>query len=231
MGILTTEQYRKAFEIPHQLKMLGAQASLVVGLVSSIDTVLDTAAKLYSDVKDADDIPKAFCESTRLLPIVQDALRNIQTRTSTTGIDDEACRELQPILERCMGRALQLETVFRRVVPHASTSRHDRYLLITNAPGKDNRVETLMKGMLEDIKLLAESSAVRSDAEAEVEKLAKAIEELLTLTPSTLEDALGESINNYGSGTVNVNTGSGTENNNTSSGQLYVGQNQYFGRT
>jgi hypothetical protein len=175
------------------------------------------------------DIPEAFREGTRLLAIVQDALRNVQTRTSATSIDGEACRELQPILERSMERALRLETVFRRVVPHASTSRHDRYLLIANAPGKDSRVETLMKGMLEDIKLLPESSTVRSNVEAEVEKLAKAVDELLTLTPSTLEDALGESINNYGSGTVNANTGSGTANNNTSSGRQYVRQNLFFG--
>jgi hypothetical protein len=211
--------------------MLGTQASLVVGLVSSINAVLDTVAKLYSDVKDADNIPEPFREGTQLLTIVQDALRNVQTRTSATSIDDEACRELQPILERSMERALRLEIVFRRVVPHASTSRHDRYLLIVNTPGKDSRVETLMKGMLEDIKLLAESPTVRSNAGAEVEKLAKTIEELSIRTPSTLEDALGEPINNYGSGTVNANIGSGTANNNTSSGRQYVGQNQYFGRT
>jgi hypothetical protein len=86
-----------------------------------------------------------------------------------------------------------------------------------------------MKGMLEDIKLLAESSVVGPNTGAEVEELAKAIEELLTLIPSTLEDALEGSINNYGSGTVNANTGSGTANNNTSSGRQYVGQNLFFG--
>jgi hypothetical protein len=148
--------------------MSGAQASLVADLIDSVITVLNTAAKLYSDVKDADDIPEAFREGTQLLAIVQDALRNVQTRTSATSIDDEACKELQPILERSMERALRLETVFRRVVPHASTSRHDRYLLIANAPGKDSRVETLMKGMLEDIKLLAESSVVGPNTGAEV---------------------------------------------------------------
>jgi hypothetical protein len=116
------------------------------------------------------------------------------------------------------------------VSPHASTPGHARYLLITQAPGKDSRVETLVKEMLEDVKLLAESPAVRPGMEAEVEKLAKATKSVFTLTPPTLEDASGELIDNCGSGTINANTGSGTANINSSSGQQYVAQNQNFYR-
>ena len=211
--------------------MSDAQASLVGGLASSIVAVLDVITNLYGDVKDASDMPEALRNSAQLLPTIQDALRAFQTHVRTNSEDDEACRERQPILRRCLERALQLETVFQKVTPHASTPRHARYLLITQAPGKDSRVETLVKEMLEDVKLLAESPAVRPGMEAEVEKLARAIESVLTLTPPTLEDASGERINNRGSGTINANTGSGTANNNSSSGQQYVAQNQNFYRT
>ena len=211
--------------------MSDAQASLVGGLASSIVAVLDVITNLYGDVKDASDMPEALRNSAQLLPTIQDALRAFQTHVRTNSEDDEACRERQPILRRCLERALQLETVFRRVTPHASTSRHARYLLIAHAPGKDSRVETLVKEMLEDVKLVAESPAVKSDMEAEVEKLAKASERVLTLALPTPEDALGGSVNNYGSGTTNANTGSGTANNHSGSGQQYVAQNQFFGRT
>jgi len=47
-------------------------------------------------------------------------------------------------------------------------------------------------------------------------------------TPSLPEDTPGNSISNYGSGTINANTSEGTQNNNTGSGKQYIGQNQYF---
>lgn len=198
--------------------------------MSSIVAVLKTVAKLYSDIEDAGDIPGALRDSSQLLPTIRDALQTFRTHTSTYCGDDEACRETQAILRRCLERALQLETVFRRVSPHASTPGHVRYLLSAPAPGKDSRVETLVKDMLEDVKLLAESPAVRPGMEAEVEKLAKATKSVFTLTPPTLKNASGELINNCGSGTINANTGSGTANSNSSSGQQYVAQNQTFYR-
>jgi hypothetical protein len=210
--------------------MSDAEASLVRDLASSIVAVLDTTVELYSNIKDAGDVPRALRDSRQLLPTIQDALRAFQTHVRTNSEDNEACRETQPILRRCLERALQLETVFRRVSLHASTPRHARYLLSVQASGKDSRVETLVKETLDDVKLLAESSAVRPGIEAEAKKLARAIESVLTLTPPTLEDASGELINNCGSGTINANTGSGTANNNISSGQQYVAQNQNFYR-
>jgi hypothetical protein len=211
--------------------MSDAEASLVRDLASSIVAVLDTAAELCSNIKDVSDVPGALRDSSQLLPTIQDALRAFQTHVRTNSEDDEACRETQPILRRCLERALQLETVFRKVTPHASTPRHARYLLIAHAPGKDSRVETLVKEMLEDVKLLAERPAARPGMEAEVEKLAKAIERVLTLALPTPEDALGGSVNNKGSRTTNANTGSGTANIHSGSGQQYVAQNQFFGRT
>jgi hypothetical protein len=208
--------------------MLGTQASLVNRLASSIVTVLDTVVKLYNDVGSASDVPDAFVESARLLPVIRDAVQTVQTGTCTNGTDDEARKELQSTLQRCMERALQLEIVFRKVVPQARTSRRDRYLLSTQTSGKDSRVETLVKEMLEDVKLLAESPVVRPGMEAEAEKLARVIERVSTLTPPTLEDASEELINNCGSGTINANTGSGTANINSSSGQQYIAQNQSF---
>ncbi|KAH8694325.1 ankyrin repeat-containing domain protein [Phaeosphaeriaceae sp. PMI808] len=209
--------------------MSGAEAGQVVGLISSLIAVLNIIGKLYSGVKDAEDIPITFREIARPLLVVQDTLRVAQALINTRGLDEESCSEIKPTMERCKDKALRLETVFRKVTPQASISRHDRYRLAANAFGKESRVETLTKEMLEDVKLLAENPIVKAETEAEVRKLVRAIEELSMLPPPLLEDAPRHPINNYGSGTVNANTGSGTANNNTSSGRQYNGQNQYFG--
>ncbi|KAH8704305.1 hypothetical protein GQ44DRAFT_778212 [Phaeosphaeriaceae sp. PMI808] len=209
--------------------MSGTEAGLVVGLISSIIAVLNIIEKLYSEVKDAEDIPITFREIARPLLVVHDTLRVAQAHIDTHGLNEDSCQEIKPTMECCKDKALRLETVFRKVAPQAGTSRHDRYRLAANTLGKESRVETLTKEMLEDVKLLAENPVVKAETEAEVRKLVRAIEELSALPPPLLEDTTRHPINNYGSGTINANTGSGTANNNTSSGRQYNGQNQYFG--
>ena len=213
--------------------MSGTQASLVNRLASSIITVLDTVVELYSDVGNTSDVPDAFVESVQLLPVIRDAVQTVQTvqtGTCTNSTDDEARKELQSTLERCMERALQLEIVFRKVLPQARTSRRDRYLLIANAPGESSRVEALMQELLEDVKQLVRNPSIRSCTETEVEKLAEAIRGLPARQPLVPDDRL-EKLFNYSSGTINANSSSGTQNNNTGGGRQYVGHNLYFSGT
>ena len=210
--------------------MSGTQASLVNRLASSIITVLDTVVKLYSDFGNASDVPDAFVESVRLLPVIRDAVQTVQTAqtgTCTNSADDEAREELQSTLERCMERALQLEIVFRKVLPQARTSRRDRYLLIANAPGESGRVEALMQELLEDVKQLVRNPSIRSCTETEVEKLAEAIRGLPARQPLVPDDRL-EKLPNHNSGTINANSSCGTQNNNNGGGAQYVGHNLYF---
>ena len=210
--------------------MSGTQASLVNRLASSIITVLDTVVELYSDVGNASDVPDAFVESVRLLPVIRDAVQTVQTGTCTNSADDEAREELQSTLERCMERALQLEIVFRKVLPQARTSRRDRYLLIANAPGESSRVEALMQELLEDVKQLVRNPSIRSCTETEVEKLAEAIRGLPARQPLVPDNGL-EKLPNHNSGTINANSSRGTQNNNTGGGKQYVGHNLYFSGT
>lgn len=161
--------------------------------------------------------------------LVVGTLRIAKTHILKSTPDEKSCKEIKPTVERCKEKASRLENIFHQVVPQASTPRPERYRLAVTALGKGNRVETLMKGMLEDVKLLAGNQAVKAATEAEIGKLVKAIEELVAMPPSLSEDTPGNSINNYGSGTVNANTGEGTQNNNTGSGKQFNGQYQYFG--
>lgn len=72
------------------------------------------------------------------------------------------------------------------------------------ACGKGNEVENLMKGMLEDVQLLACEHGMKTAAQAQQEQIVKAIEELLAVAPSVPEGIFQETsftANNYGSGT------------------------------
>jgi hypothetical protein len=209
--------------------MLGAEVDLVLGLISSIITVLNTITKVYSDVKDTEGIPTEFQEITQRLPIIQATLRIAKAHISTRGLDEESCRAIKAPIKGCKDKALRLEIIFRKVVPQASAERYERYRLAVHALGEGYRVETLMKGMLEDIKLLARNQAVEAATETEVGKPIQVIKEMAR-PPSLLEDTPGNSINNVGRGTINANTDKGTQNNNNANGKQFIGQNQYFGK-
>ena len=210
--------------------MSGAEAGLVLGLISSIITVIDTIVKVCKDVKDAEGIPMTFREITQRLPLIQDTLRIAEVHIDERSLDEESCRAIRPVVEGCKDKALRLEIMFRKVVPQANITRLDRYRIAVRALGKGSRVEALMKGMLEDVQLLAGTHAIKASSKAEVGKIIKAIEELSVLPPSISEDMSGNSINNYGFGTQNVNTRDGTQNNNTGGGKQFIGERQYFGK-
>jgi hypothetical protein len=57
---------------------MSAEVDPVLGLISSVITVLDTITKVYGDVKDAEAVPKEFREITKdsRVPIIQATLRS-----------------------------------------------------------------------------------------------------------------------------------------------------------
>ena len=220
---------RQRFRLRTRPNMSGAEAGLVLGLISSTITIIDTIVKVYNDVKDAGGIPITFREITRRLPLIRNTLGIAEAHITKGSLDGESGRAIKPIVEGCKDKALRLEIMFRKVVPQANISGLDRYRIAIRALGKGNQVEALMKGMLEDVQLLAGNYAIKASTEAEVERLVKAIEELSAMPPSLSKDTPGDSINNYGSGTLNANAGDGTQNNNTGSGKQFIGEKQYFG--
>jgi N-terminal domain on NACHT_NTPase and P-loop NTPases len=204
-----------------------AEVDPVLGLISSVITVLDTITKVYGDVKDAEAVPKEFREITQRLPIIQATLQIFKAHISTRSLGEESCGALKGLIQGCKDKALRLEIIFRKVVPQASPERLECYRVAIDTLGEGYQVEALIDGILRDIKWLAENPAVNAVTEAEVQKLAKAIEELSVMPASQSDE---NSINNYGSGTLNANIGKGNQNNNNASGKQFIGQNQYFSK-
>lgn len=208
---------------------MGAEVDLVLGLISSILTVLNAIAKVYSDAKDVESVPGEFREIPRQLAIVQATLQ-IAEKHIRTRLDEESSKTIKEPIQKCKDKALRLETILRKVIPHASARRLEYYRVARDALGKGYRVETLIEEILGDIKSLAENPAVSVATESQVEKLAKAIKEPSAIMPASLsEDARRNSMNNYGSGILNANFEKGTQNNNNASGKQFNAQTQYFG--
>jgi hypothetical protein len=209
--------------------MSGAEAITVVGLISSIITIIETSKKLYDASNDAKGLHEAFRDVGQNLPLVLDILRDCnalqrqvdQELRATSDITSK--RELEKssdatktIMEDCRNKAKSLEEIFEKVLPGDDAGRAERYLKAARSlkPGRTEKVEDLMKGILKQLQMLQ-----------------SAVDRLSELGPSLPDD--GKFVHT-GSGALYAHTGSGVQNNYNQSGgernKQYIGHTMNFGR-
>ena len=206
-------------DIPNQpIAMFGPE---VIGLISGIIGILDAAGKVYSAAKDSSGLPEAFRDVAQRLPLVNETLRTAQGYLDTGSPSEGLYEAVKPIVDDCKDKATRLEEIFRRVIPQADVSRMGRYLLATRTLGKGNRVETLMKGILEDVQLLVGNRVMRLATDADIGKLVQATKEVSAIPPSVPPGTPG--IYNFGPGPQNVAVGDGPQYNNNGQGQQFIG--------
>jgi N-terminal domain on NACHT_NTPase and P-loop NTPases len=210
--------------------MSGAEAGLVIGLITSVITIVQATKKVYDAANDATSLPPAFCEVAKTLPLVDATLR-----LAEKSVDDTTCTVIKPVIETCKDKARQLNELFEKVVPKPDATRIDRYRAALRALGKGSLVENLMKGIPEKLQLLAYRDIFAE--EAKLAELTAAIEEL-SKVPSSAPDFVFDSppsttIDQHGTGNQYIHSGLGDQqiNNITGSGTHYIGTTQNFGST
>ena len=133
--------------------MSGADAGFVVGLISGVISIIEATKTVYNAVKDAKGQPEAFRQVAARLPLVITILRSAKERTHT--LDETAQEALKSILESCKDKAENLKKIFQKVIRKDDDKWYDRYKKALSTPGKGDKVECLMEGILKDIQVLA----------------------------------------------------------------------------
>jgi len=196
----------------------------IIGIISGIITVLDATTKVYSAATDVSGLPPAFRDVSKRIPLIQDTLRAAETRLNKCDQAEDFYKAMKFTLECCKDKAERLQKIFQTVTPRDGTPRFERYVQATRTLGKGNRVETLMKGILEDVQLLTGNHAVKAATEAQVKELQNALQEISAIPLSLPEDEPSSyTFYNSGEGRINVNTGGAPQNNNNSSGYQFNG--------
>ncbi|KAF7919155.1 uncharacterized protein EAE98_009475 [Botrytis deweyae] len=208
------------------------EASLVLGIISSIISIIETTKQVYDAIEDEAGLPKNFKKSATKLPLISQLLEDAE-RYFNTATDELIKAAFTPTLENCEIQAIQLQAIqlqelFEKVMPKGSDSRWDRYVKAARTIGKKGRVESLIGGILDDLQLLATRFPQVITSRGK-EKLENAIEEVAKMEPS-LPDGFEQmpAYAHYGSGAQNNNTGGGTQNNNNSAGNQNNGPGQQF---
>ncbi|KAF7893678.1 uncharacterized protein EAF02_001216 [Botrytis sinoallii] len=214
------------------------EASLVLGIISSIISIIETTKQVYDAIEDEAGLPKNFKKSATKLPLISQLLEDAERYINTATGDELIKAAFTPTLEDCEIQAIQLQAIqlqaiqlqelFEKVMPKGSDSRWDRYVKAARTIGKKGRVESLIGGILDDLQLLATRFPQVMTSRGK-EKLENAIEEVAKMEPS-LPDGFEQmpAYAHYGSGAQNNNTGGGTQNNNNSAGNQNNGPGQQF---
>jgi hypothetical protein len=197
--------------------MSGAE---VIDLIFGTIAIVDAIKKVYDAAKDQQGLPAAIREVAERLPLVHSILDKAEARAKSGQVDNEASKS---ILEPCKSKVHKLEGIFQKVIPQKGDSRLDRYYGAVRTLGKGGKVETLMKGILDDLNLLSVEYGMETGNLDE--RLKEAIKALSIIEPSVPDHVFDETSytnNNLGSGTQNNFNASGGENyNNLGSGNQF----------
>jgi hypothetical protein len=181
--------------------MSGAEAIAVLGVISSIITLVDGIKQIYDAATSAEGLPEAFREVAGRLPIVTDILAATKEYIKERDVSEDSCKGVKHIAEACQEKAGKLDRLFRKVIPGDSASRSERYISAVRSLGKGSEVEKLMKGILEDVQLLACEHDMRIATTIQREQIAKAIAEVSAIALSVPESESSFTANYSGSGT------------------------------
>lgn len=204
--------------------MPGPLAAEVVSLVNDTVSKFEYISKIYSaaikaennPTANAEDLPSAFHDVGKHVPIVRDALKAIEDHIWQRQ-DDKTCTGMKTIAEECEGKADCLKKLFSKVVP--SDKKMESYRMAVRDLDNKNRVEDLMKDAMQDVKLLLTvDDEMQLATKSHIELLDKSMEEVSAIPQSLQDESPALGIHNYGSGPQNVNTGSGPQNNNNDKG-------------
>ena len=209
--------------------MAGAEAFTIIQVIASIIAIVDKTKQVYDAASDQKGLPGAFREVAARLPIVRDILSSAEQYVNGHTYD-ASYGGAKDVLEECKSKIQTMEELFLKIMPAEGASRRERYLSAARSLGKESRVESLMKRILEDVQLLAVDYGMSSATEAQRKELAEAIKDVAALPrslPERLIEESGFSARHSGSGAINQFHGD--QYTNHGDGQFYHAQTMNIG--
>ena len=226
--------------------MSGAEAFTIVGLISSIITIVETSKKLYDASHDARGLHAAFRDVAQNIPLVLDILRDCQTiqqqvdkdRESTIDAAqklelEESSAATKAVMADCYMKAQALESTFEKVMPGEGAKKRERYKKAAKSmkPGRAKKVVDLMAGIMTNLQTLQTSRCFKDQLEKRDVDIKAALDRLSELGLSLRDD--DGTFRHSGSGAQNINTGEGSQYNYNQSGKnskMFNAHTQNFGR-
>lgn len=189
----------------HSLRaiMSGAEAFAVLGLISSIITIIETSKKIYDAARNEFGLHESFRKIAENLPIVLQTLRKVhqvqkmaaRESSRTRDVDRKRAianvsKAVEPIVSACEKIARALRRTFENCMPGVGASWPLRYFkaVCNVVPGRKRKVEQMFGDLLQKLQLLAQHQIFENAiASAEISTAMKKFHSRARQTSSRLE--------------------------------------------
>lgn len=180
--------------------MPGVEFIAVAGVISSIIAIVGGIKQVVDAASEVEGLPKAFRQVSNKLPLVGDILDAAKYNFEADDVSGVE-RSVARIVDDCKDKWKTLNDLFDKVIPEEKASRMERYSKAVKTLGRRGKVESLMKGILDDIQLLAsiktmstthEVKDIKTVTAAQEEKVARAITDVAAWPLSVPDDVFQE---------------------------------------
>lgn len=194
----------------------------VLGAFSSVIAIVELTVQAYHGAKHVHSLPEVFREAAIHLRLVQTILVATKRYIEEGSLDEDSWEGVSAAIKACEEKTSKLRAIFQKVIPTDGAPRLKRYISAVRTVGKGSRVETLMKGVLEDTELLTKiNESMNYVTDTQRRELAEAIKIISGLQSSISKDAIQE----FGFLEINSSTGPQTNYN-----PLEAQNNHFSGR-
>ncbi|OQU98756.1 Tetratricopeptide repeat-containing protein [Cladophialophora immunda] len=202
-----------------------AEASLVLGLISSIIAIYEGAHEIYEAASDVKGLPRKFQLAAEQIPLVLHALGLAEQNIKGNAVSPDALQSAKPILERCKESAAEVKDIFDKTIPSKDASRTERYKKAVGIKLKSKKVKESMEEVVKNMELLVQHQ-VFQDAET-LKYIQDAVEQLSHLP----DDEPPSQFAHSGAGPLNVHQGMGNleSYSHSGSGHINKAETQYIG--
>ena len=155
------------------------------GLVEVTEDIMDA----YGSVKSLCGLPEAF---NKCLPLVEQTLQDAKSPAQRLQSADDDTMALESLLYSCNDKAGKLREIFQQI-NEISEGRYDAFQYREIIIGQDRQcVETLMDGILGDLRALIAHNIFPAEMRRLVEPLEQARKELAGVSPSLADTDLAD---------------------------------------
>ncbi|KAJ0419354.1 hypothetical protein BJY00DRAFT_286333 [Aspergillus carlsbadensis] len=200
-------------------------------LKATIESLEPTQAT-YNTLRSDKQLPATLHESAQDIQLLHAVLQTVYWQVDPRDIEKTStCVQL---LEACNAKARLAADIYAEIAHSGRGRRVEAYALAVRRRGDGSRVETLVQGMMADLRGLADESAVRAAIVWHVASLEKTVDRFAKVIPEVVSRALSHTttFSNYGAGSQ-FNVVGGTQNTHTGGGHQFCGSTftgpVYFG--
>ncbi|KAL1860553.1 hypothetical protein Daus18300_009186 [Diaporthe australafricana] len=197
----------------------------IVALIGNAIEGVKLCISLYNAIKDMNELPAAFHEVSKQLPLVQSTLEGAKQAAQDVAVpanadprnqsfDDQ--KAMLTTITKCEKKVMELKEIFRKARDtyeddQGRSFRKAYHAVVDKLGGIKHRVEDVMRDILNEILSLGANQVFRLATSSQIKEIKQALDALEGVEPSMEESkqAGGNSFTHWGSGDITGHLGQG----------------------